>query len=597
MDLIELDVVVLDKDRKPVTGLTAADFTILENGRPMPISVFRAVELPGPVAAPVPWMRDVPKDVTANTTTTGRAVVVFMESPSSVGKLPPMTGRRPLGGSSREWADKKMRQAARTIIDNLGPDDIGAVVYTWGGTTLAQGFTSDRGRLLKAVPDRPPLTSILCDVCTDNACCNLDTMTLAVKSLETMAQRPKTLFFVNTGFAIVPGQNVASNQDKVVELLRAAERAHVTIQTVDPQGLTTTPGINAQTQGLRAIADGTGGRAVFNNNEPETVVPEIMSETRSYYLLGFQAAPPVSGGLHSVKVTVNRPDVDVRTRTGYYDRAGATESIKTAPPGSNMAAIEGLLAKPDIPLVSSVAPFADANKKPVLAITLGVGGTGANTFTTSLFGGRSETAQVLAELFDANGKRFGSTTLSLSVPADSSDGEIRYELLPRLPAPSRRFELRMAVKMADGRTGSVFNWVDVPDFAKAPLSMSGLIFSALPSPPVEPRTAFADLIAAVPTTRRQFGARDFVTAAARVYQGGSRPLVPVTLTTRLVNSLDKDVVAETTPLEAAAFGNTRSAAYQFRVPTNALPPGEYLLRVMAAAGKDQSTRDIRFTVR
>jgi len=37
---------VLDKDRRPVRGLTAADFTILENGKPRPIVAFSAVELP-----------------------------------------------------------------------------------------------------------------------------------------------------------------------------------------------------------------------------------------------------------------------------------------------------------------------------------------------------------------------------------------------------------------------------------------------------------------------------------------------------------------------------------------------------------------------
>lgn len=33
VDLVQLDVSVLDRDRRPVRGLTAADFTILENGR------------------------------------------------------------------------------------------------------------------------------------------------------------------------------------------------------------------------------------------------------------------------------------------------------------------------------------------------------------------------------------------------------------------------------------------------------------------------------------------------------------------------------------------------------------------------------------
>src|SRR5205823_1387214 len=37
VDVIRLDVSVLDKNRQPIRGLTAADFTILENGKPQRI--------------------------------------------------------------------------------------------------------------------------------------------------------------------------------------------------------------------------------------------------------------------------------------------------------------------------------------------------------------------------------------------------------------------------------------------------------------------------------------------------------------------------------------------------------------------------------
>ncbi len=594
VDFIQLDVVVLYKDRRPVTGLTAADFTILEAGTTVPIETFKAVQLPAPVPPPVAWMRDVPRDVTTNAETSGRAVVVVMESPTSAGKRDPTVGRRPLGGPSDQWADKKMRAAAASIIKNLTPEDLAAVVYTWGGLTSSQGFTTDHGRLLKALDDHPPMTPVVCAVCTDGACCNLDTLTSVIAALGTLEQQPKTVFFINSGFGITP----TVNTDLTTTLLQIAQRAHVTIQTVDPQGLTTTTGINAQTEGLRVLAENTGGRAVVNHNEPETVMPEVMSETRTYYLLGFQAAPAVPGGFHAVRVVVNRPDVEVRTRSGYYDPATSNAKIvRTVPAGTTIAAIEGLLAKGDVPLFASVAPFADAKRKPVLAINLGVGGSQEGPTAFSLVGGRSEAAEVLAELFDSNGRRFGSTTLSLNVPVGSRDGEIRYELLPRLAAPSRRFEARLGLKLADGRTASVFTWVDVPDFARERLSMSGLVLNALPAPPAEPRTGFADLMPVVPTARRDFGARDFVTAAARIYQGGSRTLVPVTITTRVVNGRDEEVASDSTQLDALAFGSARSADYKFTLPIAKLPGGEYLLRVTAAAGSDSSERALRFTVR
>lgn len=38
-DLVQLDISVLDKDRRPVRGLTAADFTVLEDGKPQSVSI------------------------------------------------------------------------------------------------------------------------------------------------------------------------------------------------------------------------------------------------------------------------------------------------------------------------------------------------------------------------------------------------------------------------------------------------------------------------------------------------------------------------------------------------------------------------------
>lgn len=40
VDLVHLDVSVLDSRRRPVRGLTPADFTILEDGQPQRMTVF-----------------------------------------------------------------------------------------------------------------------------------------------------------------------------------------------------------------------------------------------------------------------------------------------------------------------------------------------------------------------------------------------------------------------------------------------------------------------------------------------------------------------------------------------------------------------------
>ena len=78
---------------------------------------------------------------------------------------------------------------------------------------------------------------------------------------------------------------------------------------------------------LRELASATGGRAVLNSNAPTDRVAPLFEEAQSYYLLAFDAGrPSANGRMRRVEVTVNRPDVEVRTRRGYY------------PPGSVPAA-------------------------------------------------------------------------------------------------------------------------------------------------------------------------------------------------------------------------------------------------------------------
>jgi hypothetical protein len=52
VDVIQLDVSVLDKDRRPVRGLTASDFTVTEDGQTRPVVAFKAIDLPAPAPAP-----------------------------------------------------------------------------------------------------------------------------------------------------------------------------------------------------------------------------------------------------------------------------------------------------------------------------------------------------------------------------------------------------------------------------------------------------------------------------------------------------------------------------------------------------------------
>src|SRR4051812_37265853 len=68
VDLVQVDVSVLDGNRRPVEGLTAADFTVREDGKPRAVTAFSAVELESrqPLVGAAPWTRDIAPDLITN---------------------------------------------------------------------------------------------------------------------------------------------------------------------------------------------------------------------------------------------------------------------------------------------------------------------------------------------------------------------------------------------------------------------------------------------------------------------------------------------------------------------------------------------------
>lgn len=82
VELIQLDVSVLDRHRQPITGLSASDFSIFENGVERPIRAFNAITLPSrPQAAASAPRETIPADVATNWAGAedGRLVIILMD--------------------------------------------------------------------------------------------------------------------------------------------------------------------------------------------------------------------------------------------------------------------------------------------------------------------------------------------------------------------------------------------------------------------------------------------------------------------------------------------------------------------------------------
>lgn len=182
------------------------------------------------------------------------------------------------------------------------------------------------------------------------------------------------------------------------------------------------------------------------------------------------------------------------------------------------------------------------------------------------------------------------------LPAGGSPADL--DLLARIDLKPGRYSIRVGVHSGfSEKGGSVFADVDVPDFARAPLSLSGIVLGASPGPFAAPREELAKLIPVVPTSRREFARTDAVTVCFRVYQDRRAPAEAVGLSIAIHDAQDRQVLDHREALAVERFARARAADHQFGLPVRALTPGEYLLTIQAAKGESRERRDVRFRVR
>lgn len=124
---------------------------------------------------------------------------------------------------------------------------------------------------------------------------------------------------------------------ELADLTRAANRANVTMYTIDPRGLVGGAEMDDQVNmmewnnhlrkaqdSLRVLAEETGGTAVINQNDFDRALKRIDAETSDYYVLGYYSSNPDPTRRHrAIQVKVQRDNVSVWARKGYSLRTPA----------------------------------------------------------------------------------------------------------------------------------------------------------------------------------------------------------------------------------------------------------------------------------
>jgi hypothetical protein len=142
----------------------------------------------------------------------------------------------------------------------------------------------------------------------------------------------------------------------------------------------------------------------------------------------------------------------------------------------------------------------------------------------------------------------------------------------------------------------------VPDFDRAPLTMSGLVLSSLNDAPQ--RTLLGDdtasrTLTVDPTLNREFVSGDVLTVWAEAYRAVKAADAQVRVTSRITPERGEDpLVTRARLLAPVGDDDRRRFVYQDRFALSELPPGGYVLTVEAKTtdGKHAVRRQLPFAI-
>ena len=524
--LVQVDVVVTDKDEHQVTDLRPEDFEIREDGRRREIVNFARVSRPEvertpPPAAPgTPTRREAPVPTEREEARTLAFVVddlsLSMEDLASV-----------------------RRTLLRFVDEQMEPGDRAAILLSGSGVGALQQFTSDK-RLLREAADRVRFNAYRTAVegGTGNRVAQEALRSEQPRSTGTLG----ALDFILRGLGAVPGRKalvlfssglpVASAahgfdvplpevQSWLSRIVERANRASVVIYAIDARGLDAfAPAADENTrslvpgplgvslplverrrgsqndlQGLQRLAADTGGLLVFNTNELSRGVARALEDQQGYYLLGYApdsdalARGKHRARLHKLSVRVKRPGLRVRSRAGYYD---APDRETPPEPASAAARLNAALLSPfnagDLRLRLTLLFDSDPKVGPFLRAIVHIDGHDL-TFTPAEEGWNTAALDVLAVTFGSEGQAVDQKGQTYALRLRSGhDRELDAGFIYFLDLPVKRpgsYQFRIAVRdMTSNHLGSLSQFVEVPDLGKGQLALSGILLASHAPPSV-----------------------------------------------------------------------------------------------------------------
>ena len=369
-NLVILDVTVLDKAGKVVSGLSKSDFQVLEDGKAQDLKVFEFQKLENDAAASN--MPAAPPALTAATTAIPKVAATKPGfAPSQPGSIRFQDRRLVVmlfDLSSMQPDDQVHANEAATkfLNTNLQSNDMVAIMVNSTSLNVAQDFTNDKDQLISVIKKLSiGQSSDLAnggttgDMTTgedtgaafesDETETNIFSTDQKLVALETAAKmlsslpEKKALVYFSAGV----GKSGVDNQAQLRSTVAAAVRSNVSFYPIDISGLVAIPpggdathagsrgtGMfsgstqNSQKQSfddkqetLVSLAEDTGGKAFLDNNDLAGEIKDARDDVHSYYILGFYSTNEKEDGkFRRIQVKLNKPGLQAKLdyRDGYY---------------------------------------------------------------------------------------------------------------------------------------------------------------------------------------------------------------------------------------------------------------------------------------
>jgi len=630
VDSVSVDAAVTDKNGQPVTDLKAEDFEIREAGKVQQIETFRLIQIPenepiGPEAAPAILSSSDMAREAANPA--NRLFIIFLDDYHTR-----------LGNSlnvRQQLAAFVSRLSSRDLVAIMYPlSSVMGATFTRDHDGTAAALMQFKGRKYdyhplnqyeESISNQPPevqeqirnelVIGTLKSTCALTATLREGRKTVLFISEGLAATLPPGAYVTNNRFPTTPtpvpttpqqqaAQQQAAQRQTSQEFFRATDlltrqrdvyqictRGNTSVYSLDPRGLATgefgaADVVNQDadrrvlleaTDSLRILADETNGKAIIGTNNPLPDLKKMIHELSSYYLMSYTSnVAPRDGKFHEIQVKVNRKDVEVKARKGYWayseeEVRRASAPVRSGPPAEVSEALDDLavIVEPTSRHTVGLWLGAVRGEDERARVTL-VWETSAGI--PDLIAVRPE--QVVLTITSANGE----VLFKGPVPRDQSSympaGQVTF------PAPPGPMRIKMSVENARGQR------LDNEDVTETVPDMSGTGMTIANPQVFRARTAFEvgtlrKSTTAVPIVTRMFSRTERLLMRFEVYGPGA---APPQVEMRLLNKMGEAI--RTLP----PVTTPRANVFEAEVQLSSYPPGDYLIEIAATVGSEKTVR-------